>query len=245
MNKKLKYIILSVFIVIAGYLGVNESMNFNYNKIGGNNHSSRPTLAIINSGANIDQVNYSMHINLTAFNAINGSTNIYDEDGLGTQLFAALFNDRFSLNSSNDVLLIKAYDNKDSINEENMLRAIDFAIENHADVINITAPLQVSEGLNQAMNRARGLGIIVTMPLSEYSQEFISTNGLTSVVSLNSELRGDVAIDDTHSITCVNNRCNVNQSNELNSIYASEYILRNGIENPRNLVINTIFNIQS
>jgi len=245
MNNKLKNIFLGACIIFALFLAVNDtisSSHFNRNTL---SNSNRPVLAIISSGANLNQVNYDMNTTIRSYNAMTGSTDIQDEDGAGTRLFAALYNDRFSLNATNDVLLIKAYASRDSINQEDIVTAIEFAIENNANVININIPLEDTESMRNVLAKAREHNILIVMPVNEENQTFLKDNHIITVSALNNEIDSNIKVDDTNTIVCVDNRCNVNKREDLNAIFASEYILRNAITNPNNLIISTQFGVSS
>ncbi|WP_423364572.1 hypothetical protein [Mycoplasma sp. P36-A1] len=240
MRKNLVVFLLALFIAGAAFFVYKDTINspFLLNKGDTNNEITTTKIAIIDSGANLDQVNYDHNIKIKQHNILDGSTDISDTDNNGTYLFSALYNDIYSLNLANDVLLIKAFESSDSIKNANIIKAINYAVENKVSVINLGYELKQSEKLDKAINKALEANIkIVTIKKDENSYPANLKNVISVTSTEDTKLNSTIKVDDSISVMCRNNKCTTKTTKAFNVITASGYLMNNDLDSKNELTL--------
>ena len=207
------------------------------------------TIALIDSGVNFDQVNYDKNIKITKYNAIDNSTNVFDNVTRGTLIFSSLYNEKYSLQKSNDVLVIKAFDDTSEINPENVARALNYACTNSADVVNIAFIMAENVRVTEEIENCQLKGTTIVAVSSSNSNKLSYPASLKNVISVSLKNVKDpttVKVDPLEQIVCYGNSCKPNAYASLSVGYVSGYLVdyKDRVKKAQNLVLRPTYSIE-
>lgn len=233
MRKKLVVLLLflgivaCIFIVVRDVMNTRQELKIKEVKKKENNLHEKPLkIAIIDNGANLEDVNYNKKINVITYNVLDDSQNVSSSSNRGTLLFSALYNNVFSMNKKNDVMIIKAFENSRNIDNNNIVKGLKYACDNGASIINMSYLLDDDESLDQQVKacQSKGVDIVTLVTKGKDSQYPAQYDGVISV-SNNKQITSDIVLDKTKQVSCLKDRCVFNQSVVLAPIYVVGYLV--------------------
>ncbi|MDL2211512.1 S8 family serine peptidase [Erysipelotrichaceae bacterium OttesenSCG-928-M19] len=204
-------------------------------------------IAIIDSGANIEQVNYDKKLKITSYNAIDGSDDITDEARRGTMLFSSLYNDNYSMDLENDVMLIKAFDSLNDIRVGNVIKALNYACDNKASVVNLSFEIPADSNLEETIKTCQFKG--TTVVAANFNKDELgfpaNIKDVISVDLVSSTVDSRVKVDMSEQQVCLDNVCKNNNHIDLSTAYVSGYLLnfKDKQKESNNLVLKPSYNI--
>ena len=223
MKKKIIIVLFIVsiavmLIVVAFDLSKNDFKSSELEKV-------NEKIAIIDSGFVLDSVNYDKEINIEQYNAIDKSTNIEKNGVRGTLLFSSLYNDKFSMNIKNDVVLIKAFNSVNQMDRDIIAQAIDYAISKEVKYIMLAYPLTKNDSLFEAIKRAQEKEVKIITFLTN-SDLLIEYTNIIYVSNIN-EPTSNVVVDNSQQVMCRDNKCQSITHESGASAYALGFLSNN------------------
>ncbi|MDH6602900.1 hypothetical protein OKW23_000020 [Bacilli bacterium PM5-9] len=221
-------LILATIIMIVLIVRDITNSSFLENKGKTEKVSDNGLIAIIDSGANLNHVNYDEKLKISKYNVLNDSEDISDESKRGTLLFSALYNDIYSMNKKNDVLIIKAFKDANEIDGNNVAKALDYACNQKADIVNLSFSIPQNTLVDEAIKTCAFKGSTIVAMSDGNSEDLsypASNNDVISVSKLNNKSKTDVKVDTSQQRVCIKNKCNPNSNVALSTIYATGYLI--------------------
>ena len=251
--KRSRIIILALLLSIAimVVLVTRDVITSNYlaNKGKSDLNDANAKIALIDSGANLKDVNYDKSVKISKYNVLNDSENITDNNKRGTIIFSALYNDKYSMNKKNDVLIIKAFESGNEIDANNVAKALNYACDNKVDVINLSFGLPDNENVKSAVESCEFKGAtIIAMNDDKNSITFpASIKGVVSVSLTNDAVKTDVKVDSSQQEVCIKNKCHRNKNIALSTAYVTGYLIdyKNKEEVIKNLILKPSYSIDA
>lgn len=242
---------LLLAVVIMVVLVTRDIMTSNYlaNKGKSELNDKNAKIAIIDSGANLNDVKYDKNIDITKYNVLDDSENIRDKSKRGTIIFSSLYNDKYSMNKENDVLIIKAFDNDNEINSNNITKALNYACDNKADVVNLSFSIPDNEGVKEAIKSCEFKGSTIVAMNGDNDAITFPAN-ITEVISvglINDEAKTTVKVDSNQQQVCVKNTCSKNTNLALSTAYVTGYLVdyKDKDKASTNLILKPSYNIEA
>lgn len=230
MKRKIMILVLTLMIGLTGFVIWQDISNspFLINK-GKSDLVQEPVkIAIIDNGFDLNAVNYDKKINITKYNSIENNEDISINNKRGSLVFSALYNDKNSLNLKNDVILIKAFTNVGDINNDNIVKALDFACENNAKIISLGFNLVEDENVSASIKKCqeKGAAIVAAANTKPDGQVEYPANldNVISVSQLTSQTLSDVKVDAKLQQVCLSNNCQFNKHIALSTVNAAGYL---------------------
>lgn len=228
MRKKIIIVILIVFI-IGMIMIVAKDIIRNKSKFVDNHYATtkkeaviNKKIALINSGANLDEVAYNKELNIETYNILDGSTDIIDNNNnSGTREFAALYNNFNSLNLKNDIILIKAFDKKGKINTRNIAQAIEYARENNAEIISLPFSFTGDKELNDEIVKCQEKGIMVVV---NNQAKLAGDSQAIFVMGKIGEHANEILINNKNQLSCLKTKCSMDKSLDLSTVFVTGFL---------------------
>jgi hypothetical protein len=206
------------------------------------------TIAIIDTGFNDNEINSNPEysdkdsaFHIKTYNVFDGSTNVKDENGHGTNLVASLINNNNGFLPNSNLLIIKAVDKEGKITPENATKAIKYACDNKASLINMSFSFDkkypiIEEAINSCKNK-NSLTTFVASGSDTKTGKVMFPASLANVISVASYYSYDdisysntskdinVIINMDNALICKKDTCLANHSSSLATTYASVYLM--------------------
>ncbi|MDR1781775.1 MAG: S8/S53 family peptidase [Bacilli bacterium] len=196
--------------------------------------STTSKIAFIDTGLNVNQVNFNNNINISKYNVFDNSNNIEDKHLHGTNIISALYSKNSGFQLNNDFLMIKALDNQGHSKAEDIVKAVKYACnDKDVNILNLSLSLnaynkEVDKEINTCLNK--NIIVVASAGLDSNSISFpANINGVISVGTYgkdNKKLNKDINIlvDMNNSYYCLNDKCNISNSNSMATANVSAYI---------------------
>lgn len=247
MRKNLVTLLLALFIGGAAFLIYYETVTspFLINKGEGDKNEVKKTIAIIDSGANLEDVNYNMDVKIKQYNVLDESTDITDTAGRGTDLFSALYNHIYSMNKANDVLLIKAFTKTKSLKNDDIVKALDYARKAKVSIITLGFEMEKDKKIDKAINDCLEDGITIVAAKNHTESYPSSIKNVISVSPIDKTVESDVKVDGDMSIICKKTKCKKKTSNAINTAYTAGHLIdyKDPLDESINLILRPSFSV--
>jgi hypothetical protein len=179
--KKLLPILFFILVILSA---CNSSINdkeyyykqLNLNDLWTYSKGASQTIAFIDTGiSDSEKDNYKARI-IDTYNSVNGSKNVIDENGHGTQIISVAASNGehevFGIAPKVKIIVIKAIGGEGVEQAKSIVKAIDYAILKKADIINLSLGANVpNEELREKINTAIANNITVVASTGDYGQK--------------------------------------------------------------------------
>lgn len=212
-------------------------------------------LAIIDSGYNKNDLVSSIYDDhvlnersmLITYNVFDKTTSVDDKNGHGTKLMASLVNDINGNLRYGNYLIIKAVNDDGTIKSDNLVKAIDYACDKKATVINMSFSFDnVQNNVKEAIEKCyiKNKDVIFVASAGDIdSKKIMFPANMDKVVSVASmtnigkkeylSSKSDdvnVVIDMNDNVVCLKEKCLFDSTASLATIKVSSYILEKQIK---------------
>ena len=167
---------------------------------------SKCSIAIIDTGINPIYYNEHKKNIIEKYNVLDGSQNVNDEHGHGTEMASVVLGDKetglIGINSNASIMVIKAIDYTGKTDNSNIAKAIEYLLKlnDPPDIINLSlGSLKDDPLLATEIKQAIDSGIIIVAAVGDYNQKDIlypaAYNGVVSIQ----------AVDNNNNINVMSN----------------------------------------
>lgn len=180
--KKNLICIFNLLLIVILFHGctLNEYWYFSTLNISDCNNTGKCTIAIIDTGINDEYLSEHRNNIIGTYNILNGTDDVTDEHGHGTEMVSILLGDKKSnlagINQNASIIIVKAIDGSGKTDNSNITKAMDYLLnqENLPDIINLSlGSLNNDPSLEEKVEIAIKKGAIVVAAVGDYKQRDI------------------------------------------------------------------------
>ncbi|MEG0283586.1 MAG: hypothetical protein RR543_03220 [Erysipelotrichales bacterium] len=240
-KKRIVILVLVLFIFLTSFLIIRDITSSSYlsnkgndtkKKVDDNKAKGPLKVALIDAG--IASVNSEKIIQ--SYNVLDESENISDSAARTDIFYNTL------LKSEKDIQLIniKAFDSVSKIDEKNVAKAINYACDNGANIVNLGFSTKEDKDIEAAITKCNSKKITVVAQAKRKGTEFLFPGNLDSVISVarkDDAMEADILVDTTMQIGCKSDKCEIKDNASLSTFLASLYLVQFKDKNKESSII--------
>lgn len=223
------YTVITFMFAIGGILYT----KYETSKLNTLNNGDPITIAIIDSGLDLDKAD-SFKNNINYYNAIDNTDNVKDKSGHGSMIFNEIVNSRaVAKDEDSNLIVIKAFDEQGNSDIEIVNRALKYACDNNANLVNMSFNLtRTNDEFTKTVKDCYANGVVMLASVGDsptnnsyYPAKF---DEVISVSEMHEDSSAKIQVDMNSAQSCLKDTCTFIQTNSFataiaTSYFASEY----------------------